>query len=172
MDLSIIISVSGKPGLYKVVGRSRNGLIAESLNDQKRIPVLSTDKVSALSDISIFTYEDDLPLKDVLVKMFDHYEGKNTPDKLNDGEWMASELRTVVPDYDEERVYTSDLKKLFKWYNLLNDKQLIDKEEAKEDATETPDETAAEAEVKEEKPTEVSAAKPKKKKAESTSKKS
>ena len=79
MDLSIIISISGKPGLYKVVGRSRNGLIAESLADQKRIPVRTADKVSALSDISIFTYEDDLPLKEVLVKLFDHFETKNSP---------------------------------------------------------------------------------------------
>lgn len=134
MDLSIIISISGKPGLYKVVGRSRNGLIAESLLDQKRIPVRSTDKVSALSDISIFTYEDDLPLKEVLVKMHDHYEGKSTPDKLEDGKWMASELREIIPQYDEERVYSSDLKKLFKWYNLLNDKNLIDKEDPAEEA--------------------------------------
>lgn len=171
MDLSVIISISGKPGLYKVVGRSRNGLIAESLTEQKRIPVLSTDKVSALSDISIFTYEDDLPLKDVLVKMFDHYEGKNTPDKLNDGEWMASELRTVVPDYDEERVYTSDLKKLFKWYNLLNDKQLIDKEEAVEDTSEAAAEKDEKAEKKA-KPAASKKATPKKKKAEKTSKKS
>ncbi len=129
MDLSIIISISGKPGLYKVVGRSRNGLIAESLADQKRIPVRTADKVSALSDISIFTYEDDLPLKEVLVKLFDHFETKNSPDKLEDEQWMSEELRKVVPEYDEERVYASDLRKLFRWYNLLNEKNLIDKEE-------------------------------------------
>lgn len=170
MDLSIIISISGKPGLYKVVGRSRNGLIAESLTEQKRIPVLSTDKVSALSDISIFTYEEDLPLKDVLVKMYDHYEGKNVPDKLNDGDWLASELRTVLPEYDEERVYTSDLKKLFKWYNLLNDKQLIDKEEPADSAEEV--KAKAEVEAEEVKPEKAKPAKPAAKKKKSTKDKS
>lgn len=130
MDLSIIISISGKPGLYKVIGRSRTGLISESLEDQKRIPVRSTDKVSALSDISIFTYSDDLPLKEVLIKLFDHFNGEKAPENYNDSEWMAESFRKVIPEFDEDRVYTSDLKKLFKWYNLLNSQNLIDKEEA------------------------------------------
>lgn len=135
MDLTIIISVAGRPGLFKVVGRSKNGLIAESLIDQKRIPVRSTDKVSALSDISIFTYSDDLPLKEVLQKMHIQYDGKPTADKLSDGDWMASELRKVLPEYDENRVYTSDLKKLFKWYNLLAELNLIDQESEKDEET-------------------------------------
>lgn len=136
MDLSIIISISGKPGLYKVVGQSRNGLIAESLLDQKRLPVRSTDKVSALSDISIFTYEDDLPLGDVFVKMHKFYDGKNTPDQTGDDKWLAEQLREILPEYDEDRVYSSDLKKLFKWYNLLNEKELIDQDEPESDEKE------------------------------------
>jgi len=136
MDLSIIISISGKPGLYKVVGQSRNGLIAESLLDQKRLPVRSTDKVSALSDISIFTYEDDLPLGDVFVKMHEFYDGKNTPDQTGDDKWLAEQLREILPEYDEDRVYSSDLKKLFKWYNLLNEKELIDQDEPESDEKE------------------------------------
>lgn len=134
MDLSVIISITRKPGLFKVVGRSKNGLIAESLIDKKRIPVSASDKVSALSDISLFTYEEDLPLKEVLQKMHVHYNGKASEERLNDGDWMSSELRKVIADFDENRVYTSDLKKLFKWYNLLAGLGLIDdeKEEKKE----------------------------------------
>ncbi len=148
MDLTIIVSIAGRPGLYKVVGRSKNGLIAESLIDQKRIPVRSTDKVSALSDISIFTYSDDLPLKEVLQKMHLHYEGKQTPDKLSDGDWMASELRKVLPEYDENRVYTSDLKKLFKWYNVLAELGLIDQENDDEESEEVEDKKEDVTEVK------------------------
>jgi hypothetical protein len=133
MDLSIIISITGKPGLYKVVGRTKNGLIAESLTDKKRLPVSASDKVSALSDISLFTHEEDMPLKEVLLKMFAHYKGGHAEDKFNDGQWMAEELRKVVPNFDESRVYTSDLKKLFKWYNLLAELKLIDTEEEKSD---------------------------------------
>jgi hypothetical protein len=147
MDLSIIISISGKPGLYKVVGRSKNGLIAESLVDEKRIPVRSTDKVSALSDISIFTYEDDLPLQDVLVRMFSHFGGKAAPAEVENN--LAETLREVLPEYDEQRVYASDLKKLFKWYSLLADKGLID-EEKNEEAAEA-EEVVVEKEQAEEK---------------------
>lgn len=161
MDLSIIISVSGKPGLYKVVGQSRNGLIAESLVDQKRIPVRSTDKVSALSDISIFTYEEDLPLAEVLQKMHLYYKGENTPDQLNDGKWMAGELRSVIENYDEDRVYTSDLKKLFKWYNLLNAQGLIDQETEGEGKAENEEKSSSKTEA-----VESESAEPKAKKAE------
>lgn len=141
MDLSIIISITGKPGLFKVVGRSKNGLIAESLTDKKRIPVSASDKVSALSDISLFTYDEDMPLKEVLQKMHAHYGGKPVEDRLNDGDWMAEELRKVIANFDEGRVYTSDLKKLFKWYNLLTELGLIDddkKEEAEESGDDKP----------------------------------
>lgn len=146
MDLSIIISISGKPGLYKVVGQSRNGLIAESLTENKRIPVRSTDKVSALSDISIFTYEDDLPLADVFVKMHEHFNTENAPEQFNDGDWMAKELRAILPEYDEDRVYQSDLKKLFKWYNLLNGLSLIDDAPADDDKGEVEEQKEREAE--------------------------
>ncbi|TVR36391.1 MAG: hypothetical protein EA392_15125 [Cryomorphaceae bacterium] len=135
MDLSIIISVAGKPGLYKVVGRSKNGLIAESLTDSKRIPVRTSDKVSALSDISIFTTTDDVPLVDVFVKMWKHFEEKETPASDHSPEWMSETLRAIVPDYDESRVYNSDLKKLYKWYNLLVTAGLIDDQTEGEEAT-------------------------------------
>lgn len=164
MDLTIIISIAGRPGLYKVVGRSKNGLIAESLIDQKRIPVRSTDKVSALSDISIFTYSDDLPLKEVLQKMHLHYKGKPTQDNLSDGDWMASELRKVLPEYDENRVYTSDLKKLFKWYNLLAELDLIDQEADDQEAEEVKDDKEDIKEVEEKKEKKKETKKPSSKK--------
>lgn len=129
MDLSIIISVSGRPGLYKVVGRSKSSLVVESLVDKKRIPVLSTDKVSALSDISIFTYEGDLPLKDVLLSVHENLKGENAPAGKGNDAALVKLMRAAVPEYDEDRVYSSDMRKLFAWYNMLNEQGLIDKEE-------------------------------------------
>jgi hypothetical protein len=146
MDLSIIISVSGRPGLYKVVGRSKSSLVVESLIDKKRIPVLSTDKVSALSDISIFTYEGDLPLQEVLLSVHDHLKGENAPAGKGNDAALVKLMRAAVPEYDEDRVYTSDMRKLFAWYNMLNEQGLINKDEA-----ETEVETAEAVEVKSEK---------------------
>jgi hypothetical protein len=146
MDLSIIISVSGRPGLYKVVGRSKSSLVVESLIDKKRIPVLSTDKVSALSDISIFTYEGDLPLQEVLLSVHDHLKGENAPAGKGNDAALVKLMRAVVPEYDEDRVYTSDMRKLFAWYNMLNEQGLINKDEA-----ETEIETAEAVEVKNDK---------------------
>jgi hypothetical protein len=145
MDLSIIISVSGRPGLYKVVGRSKNSLIAESLTEKKRIPVLSSDKVSALSDISIFTYDGDIPLKDALLGAHDFLKGENAPDGKNNDAELMNLMRGAVPEFDEDRVYASDMRKLFNWYNLLNSQGLINREEEAPVAETATEEAKAEA---------------------------
>lgn len=150
MDLSIIISVSGRPGLFKVVGRSKSSLVVESLIDKKRIPVLSTDKVSALSDISIFTYQGDLPLQDVLLSVHENLKGENAPAGKGNDAALVKLMRAAVPEYDEDRVYTSDMRKLFAWYNMLNEQGLINKDEP-ETKSETEHETAEEVEAKSEK---------------------
>lgn len=129
MDLSKIVAISGKPGLYKIVGDIRNGLLVESLDNNKRLPVHGTQKVSALQDISIFCQEDDLPLPDVLEKIFDHMEGKSGPDYKSDPAELKKFFEESLPEYDRERVYNSDIKKVVRWYNDLLSKGLLVKEE-------------------------------------------
>jgi hypothetical protein len=128
MNLTGIIAVSGSPGLYKVVAQTRNGLLAESLSDGKRLPVYSTDKVSSLEDISIYGNSEDIPLKDVLKMMKDKLAGAEVPGSKADPKEMRSVFASCVPEYAEDRVYTSDMKKVFTWYALLDAKGLLDAE--------------------------------------------
>src|SRR5690554_3723886 len=131
MDLSGIISISGKPGLFKVVAQSKNNIIVESLIDNKRIPAYSTDRISALEDISIYTYEEDVPLKEVYTSLATKEncgEGPSHKESLNK---LSAYLEEILPDYDQDRVYPSDIKKLFQWYNILQKAGLIKLEEEK-----------------------------------------
>lgn len=132
MDLSKILTVSGKSGLFKVVSQTKSGLVVESLNDGKKIPVFLSDRSSALEDISIFTLTEDIPLKDVLLKIFDKEEGKPCIDAKEDPAKLKAYFETILPDYDRERVYISDIKKVFAWYNLLLEKEMITPEEPEE----------------------------------------
>lgn len=136
MSISGIISVSGKPGLYKVVTQTKNGLIAESLEDQKRIPVYATQKVSALEEISIYTLEEDMPLADIFEMMYKKTEGKKAIDHKSKPEELRNFFMEVVENYDQERVYNSDLKKLFQWFNILIDNGLLKPEKKKADKKE------------------------------------
>ncbi len=138
MDLSGVISISGKPGLYKVVAQSKNNIIVESLKEGKRSPAYSTDRISALEDISIYTYEDDIPLKEVYIKIFKKEDGKKAPSHKESLNTLTTYLLEVLPNYDEDRVYPSDIKKLFQWYNLLHDAGLVSAgEEEKKEEKET-----------------------------------
>jgi len=119
MDLSGIISISGRPGLYKVIAQGKNSIIVESLTDNKRFPAYSTDRISALEDISIYTIDDDKPLTEILTDIFEKQEGKEGPSHKSDIGELTEYFTEILPDYDEERVYASDIKKLFQWYNLL-----------------------------------------------------
>src|SRR5690554_5675083 len=133
MDLSGIISISGKPGLFKVVAQSKNNIIVESLIDNKRIPAYSTDRISALEDISIYTYEEDVPLKEVYTSLATKEncgEGPSHKESLNK---LSAYLEEILPDYDQDRVYPSDIKKLFQWYNILQKAGLIKLEEEKKE---------------------------------------
>jgi len=126
MDLEGILAIGGKPGLYKMVAQSRTGVIVQSLTENKRFPVSQTGNVSALKDIAIYTYEEEVPLPQVYQKIADKENGNKTlnPKEVSAKE-MADYMLEVLPDYDQERVYTSDLKKLFSWYNLLHGADLI-----------------------------------------------
>ena len=129
MNLTGIISISGKPGLYKVVSQTKNGIIVESLIDGKKMPVTATQKVSALSDIHIYTYAEDMPLEEVMDKIFDYTGGKEAINPKEKPEKLREFMQACLPDYDEDRVYNSDLKKLFQWYNLLLSAGILKKEE-------------------------------------------
>lgn len=135
MDLSKILSISGKPGLFKLVSQTKNGALIESLMDGKRQPVFAKEKISALEDISIFTTNEDVPLAKVFQEIYKKEDGKECLSPKSDNKQLVKYMREILPDFDQERVYTSDMKKLFTWYNILIEKGLIDlneKEEEKE----------------------------------------
>lgn len=129
MNLKGVIAISGKPGLYKVVGQGRNNIIVESLDTDKKIPAYAKDRISAIEDISIYTYEDDIPLKDVFQSIYDKEQGENCISHKESLNKLETYLEEVLPNYDKERVYPSDIKKIFQWYNMLNRKGLIAAEE-------------------------------------------
>lgn len=135
MDLSGIISISGRSGLYKVVAQGKNSIIVESLTDKKRFPAYSTDRISALEDISIYTFEEDKPLKDIYTDIFAKIGNTNAPSHKEDISALQDFLVDILPNYDDERVYPSDIKKLFQWYNLLFKAGLIKVEEEKKEAS-------------------------------------
>ncbi len=127
MELDKILAISKKPGLYKLITQSRGGFIAESLLDQKRISVSVSSNVSILSEIAVYTLAEELPLKDVFSNIFDKEKGQQTstsPKASKDD--LEAYFFSVLPDYDEDRVYPSDIKKILNWYNLLTKHQLLD----------------------------------------------
>ena len=138
MNIKGIIAISGRPGLFKVVAQSKNSVIVESMIDKKRFPAYASEKISTLEDISIFTYDDDVKLTDVLKTIFDKYEGGECISHKSDAKELAKTLTEVLPNYDQDRVYPSDVKKIFQWYNLLHVAGLMTAEgDNKEEVTET-----------------------------------
>ncbi|GHE67049.1 MULTISPECIES: DUF5606 domain-containing protein [Roseivirga] len=122
MNFGEIAAVAGKGGLFKVLKPSKAGVILESLDDKKTKLVVGADaRVSILSEISIYTHtqEGSTPLIEVMRKIHEEFEGDTGLDKNSDGEELKSFLKHILPDYDEDRVYVSDIKKLVTWYNLL-----------------------------------------------------
>lgn len=136
MELSKILAIAGKPGLYKMLSQTKAGFIVESINDGKRFPVFAHERVSSLEEISIFTTgEEDLPLKEVFKKIAEKLDGKPAPDAGSDSTAMKKFFLETIPEYDPERVYVSDIKKALTWYNLLSEKGLLEfSEEAEEEA--------------------------------------
>jgi hypothetical protein len=135
MDLKDIISISGKSGLFSTVGKSKNNVIVESITDKKRFPIFNTNRISALSDISIYTYDEEVLLSDIYRKIYESNGGKATIDHSENPEKLRAKLEELVPNYDKEQVYNSDIKKLFQWYNLLHKtKKLKLKKSEKEDS--------------------------------------
>jgi len=127
MSLEKVISISGKPGLYKLITQTRGGFVAESLIDKKRISVSIQNNVSVLSEIAIYTLSEEIPLRDVFQKIKAKENGQQTSVKPKDSKDKLEEyFFNVLPDYDEDRVYTSDIKKVIQWYNLLQGHDMLD----------------------------------------------
>ena len=139
MDLSKILAITGKPGLYLVISQTKSGALVESIIDKKRIPVFASEKMSSLKDISIFTNEEDLPLFTVLKAIYDKENGGKCIDHKSDNNALKKYMEEVLPNYDKDRVYVSDIKKLFSWYNLLQNENMLDFSEETENEEKTED---------------------------------
>ncbi|WP_147677508.1 DUF5606 family protein [Algibacter pacificus] len=127
MSLDKILSISGKPGLYNLIAQTRGGFVAESLIDNKRITVNAQQNISVLSEIAIYTLTEEVPLKEVFLSIKNKEGGKESSVKPKDSKDKLEEyFFDILPEYDEERVYPSDIKKVLQWYNLLVKNNLLD----------------------------------------------
>ena len=131
-----ILAISGQSGLFKLVAESKNSIIVESFDTKKRIPVYSSAKVSALEDIAIYTYEGDIPLKDIFKSISDKEDGGAALSSKASGNELKTYFEVVVPEYDKDRVYISDIKKVLLWYNTLLEKEMLDFSEVEEETDE------------------------------------
>ena len=136
--LKEILSISGKPGLFKLISNTPNALIVESLLDGKRSPAYSNAKIIALEDISIYTENEDIPLKSVFKRIFEKENGKPAINHKESANAITAYIESVLPEYDKNRVYVSDMRKMIQWYNLLLEKNMLnlDEEEKKEEEKE------------------------------------
>jgi hypothetical protein len=127
MNLQGIVAVSGKPGLWRALAQNKTGYVLESLDAQKTklIANLSTAKLAALNEITIFGLEDDIKLTDVFERM---KAANNIPTAKDDGKKLREFFYTVAPDHDEEKVYASDMKKIIAWFQILKDMPLFSEE--------------------------------------------
>lgn len=134
MNLQAIVAVSGKPGLWKALVQNKSGFILESLDAQKTKMVanLATAKMAALDEITVFGEDDDIKLTEIFERM---KTAGSVPETKADGNTLRKFFREVAPDHDEERVYSSDIKKIITWYNILKDLPLFN-EEAQQPVTE------------------------------------
>lgn len=127
--LQTILAISGKPGLYKLVSRAKNSLIVEILDgSHRRLPAFATDRITSLADIAMYTTSEDVPLHKVLTSMKTLEEGKEASINFRKagGEELKAYFGKVLPDFDRDRVHTSDIKKLIQWYNILIDNGITD----------------------------------------------
>ncbi len=127
-----ILAIAGHSGLFKMVSNSKNALIVESLVDKKRMPAYASSKISALEDIAIFTDEGDVQLAEVLKNIKEKEDGGQAVSHKASGKELKAYMLEVLPNYDEDRVYVSDMKKVFQWYNILQENDMLENLDAKE----------------------------------------
>ncbi len=126
MSLDKILAISGKPGIYELKTQTRSGFVAESLLDGKRISVGLRHNVSILSEIAIYTLTEEIPLREVFEKIKTKEDGGPTINHKVSKDELEEFFFNVIPDYDEDRVYPSDIKKVVQWYNILQKNDLMD----------------------------------------------
>ncbi len=170
MSLKKILSISGKPGLFELKVQTRSGFVAESLLDGKRITVGLRSNVSLLTEIAVYTYEEEIKLVEIFKSIATkENDGLSISHKESDAT-LRSYFKEIVPNFDEDRVYTSDIKKIISWYNILQPKGFVstealnkseeeEKQEEKEIVVDKTEEKAEKAEKVEKKPTKKQAAK-------------
>lgn len=117
--IKTILSISGRPGLYKLVNQGKNMLIVESLLNGKRMPAYAHDKVVSLGDISIYTHDGDVPLSEVFETIKEKNGAQPVDIKAMDNDSLRAYFAEILPEFDDERVYTNDIRKVFQWYNQL-----------------------------------------------------
>lgn len=133
MGLEKILSISGKPGLFELKTQTRSGFLAESLLDGKKIAVSANQNVSLLSEIAIYTLNEEVPLRQIMQKIKDKENGGKAISHKEDKLKLEEYFFEILPDYDEDKVYASDIKKIIQWYNLLQEKDLMDFSEPTEE---------------------------------------
>ncbi|MGQ3678085.1 DUF5606 family protein [Tenacibaculum discolor] len=119
MEFNKIIAVTGKPGLYEILSQTKTGVIVKSIVDGKRFPITATHNVSLLENIAIYTYEEEVPLAQVLKNIADKEDGKEAISHKESANKLTTYFGEVLPGFDEERVYASNIKKVIQWYNIL-----------------------------------------------------
>ncbi|TKG92977.1 hypothetical protein EYV94_18575 [Puteibacter caeruleilacunae] len=124
-----ILAISGQGGLFKLVSEAKNTIIVESLVTGKRMPAYASARISALEDIALYTYDEELPLKDVFKKIADNTEGGEAISHKSSNNELKAFFEEAIPEYDEDRVYVSDMKKIVQWYNVLHKAELLNFEE-------------------------------------------
>ncbi len=136
MSLDKILSISGKPGLYQLITQTRTGFLAQSLIDGKKLNVNGQSSVSLLSEIAIYTLTEEIPLGVVFQKIYEKEDGKEAISHKSSKDQLEEYFFEVLPDYDEDRVYASDIKKVVQWYNLLVKNDMTDFSVAEQAETE------------------------------------
>ena len=125
MKLEGIINVSGKPGLFKIISRSNNTVIIESLTDQKRTAIYSHNQANLLDEIGIYTYNDTVPISDIFTEIAKKTSCGPSINHKSSKDELMNYFRDILPEYDEDRVYISDIKKVIQWYNIMQSVNLI-----------------------------------------------
>lgn len=131
MELKGILHIGGKPGLYKLIAQSKNGVIVESLDGKKRMPVSSSASVSSLDDIAMYTLSEEKPLREIFLELAKAEDAKPSINHKESEATLRAKFEKVLPSYDPERVYVSDIRKFFQWYNILVEHKIITQESLK-----------------------------------------
>ena len=127
MELKNILHISGKKGLYKILSQSKSFIVVESLNEKKKMPIYGNSNANSLDDITIYTYEGTIPLSKVLIRIYQKEKGGECISHKSTSQEMSVYFREVLKEYNEDRVYISDIKKILQWYNILCKTEILKK---------------------------------------------